>query len=126
MTDPARCVSVPFALYQRAREGFSGESEATMLAFFNLGFPEVLALGCCCIVLFLAAGGVVGLFIYMNRKNKSGGAPNPAVPAATDRLLADVETCRNCGRAIGKLETPQVWKDAIVCGECHARLTKQR
>jgi len=28
------------------------------------------------------------------------------------------ETCANCGRAIGRLETPHAWKDAIVCATC--------
>ncbi|MGC9260811.1 MAG: hypothetical protein ACP5I8_12170 [Phycisphaerae bacterium] len=33
-----------------------------------------------------------------------------------------VETCENCGRLIGKLETPMVWQDHVVCAECNALL----
>jgi len=36
---------------------------------------------------------------------------------------ATIETCENCGRAIGKLETPRVWQDRVVCGECMPRLS---
>jgi hypothetical protein len=32
------------------------------------------------------------------------------------------ETCANCGAVIGKLETPHVFKDQIVCGACRTRL----
>ncbi len=28
------------------------------------------------------------------------------------------ETCANCGRMIGKLETPMVWQESVVCGAC--------
>lgn len=34
-----------------------------------------------------------------------------------------VETCENCGGAIGKLETPRVWNDVVVCVSCHAKLS---
>ena len=30
---------------------------------------------------------------------------------------------RNCGASIGNLETPFLWKGAIVCGQCHAKLS---
>jgi len=33
-----------------------------------------------------------------------------------------VETCENCGRAIGKLETPHVFRNNITCPECWAKL----
>lgn len=33
------------------------------------------------------------------------------------------ENCANCGRPIGRLETPRVWNDSAVCGECHQRLS---
>ena len=33
------------------------------------------------------------------------------------------ETCANCGRVIGKLETPHVWNQQVVCGECINRLS---
>lgn len=32
------------------------------------------------------------------------------------------EVCANCAKPIGSLETPRVWKDAIVCGKCWAML----
>jgi len=31
-------------------------------------------------------------------------------------------TCENCGRTIGNLETPSVYKEHVVCGDCYARL----
>lgn len=34
-----------------------------------------------------------------------------------------METCENCGRAIGQLETPFIWRESVVCAECHARLS---
>ncbi len=39
--------------------------------------------------------------------------------------MADVtsEVCENCGRQIGKLETPMVWKERVVCGDCYGRLS---
>jgi hypothetical protein len=32
------------------------------------------------------------------------------------------ETCANCHRPIGDLETAHVWREHIVCGECLGRL----
>ena len=29
-----------------------------------------------------------------------------------------LEACANCGRKIGRLETPHVWKGSIVCAQC--------
>lgn len=43
-----------------------------------------------------------------------------------DLAFVERETCQNCERVIGKLETPSVWKDHIVCAECYAKLAKQR
>lgn len=37
-----------------------------------------------------------------------------------------VETCTQCGGAIGEVGTPHVWKDRIVCAACHARLRAGR
>ena len=31
--------------------------------------------------------------------------------------------CENCAALIGTLETPCVWRDRIVCGACHAKLS---
>jgi hypothetical protein len=33
--------------------------------------------------------------------------------------------CENCGRVVGKLETPSVWREKVVCFECHGRLSSQ-
>src|SRR5438270_2514435 len=33
-----------------------------------------------------------------------------------------VEKCENCGRVIGKLEQPYVWRKHVVCAQCHAHL----
>jgi hypothetical protein len=35
------------------------------------------------------------------------------------------QTCDNCGRAIGRLETPYSHGEHVVCSECHLRLTSQ-
>jgi hypothetical protein len=34
-----------------------------------------------------------------------------------------MEQCANCGSTIGNLETPFIWKNAIICGPCHAKLS---
>lgn len=34
-----------------------------------------------------------------------------------------METCENCGRAIGKLETPHLHGEHVVCLECKQRLS---
>lgn len=36
------------------------------------------------------------------------------------------ETCANCGRGIGKLETPRVFEGNVVCPECWGRLEQER
>jgi len=36
-----------------------------------------------------------------------------------------VEACENCGRTIGKLEQAYVFKNHIVCQQCHEKLKKQ-
>lgn len=35
-----------------------------------------------------------------------------------------METCENCGRGIGNLETPFVWEDKAVCKPCHTKLSR--
>ncbi len=35
-----------------------------------------------------------------------------------------VEVCANCGRKIGKLETPMAWQDQLVCSDCHTQLER--
>jgi hypothetical protein len=34
-------------------------------------------------------------------------------------------SCENCDRPIGRLETPHVWLDHVVCGRCHSDLSVQ-
>ena len=34
-----------------------------------------------------------------------------------------LETCGNCGRTIGKLETPYLWQENTVCKACYALLS---
>jgi hypothetical protein len=36
------------------------------------------------------------------------------------------EKCENCGRIIGKLETPALWKNHIVCDDCYEKLSKRK
>src|ERR1700722_9356459 len=36
-----------------------------------------------------------------------------------------METCENCGATIGKLETPNVWKEHVVCGACYRKLSSK-
>ena len=36
------------------------------------------------------------------------------------------ETCENCGRVIGRLETPMVWQEKVVCSDCFGRLSGMR
>ena len=36
-----------------------------------------------------------------------------------------MDNCDNCGAAIGKLETPNVWQDHVVCAQCYAKLVVQ-
>ena len=36
-----------------------------------------------------------------------------------------IEHCANCGRPIGKLETPHLFQEHVVCAECEARLSRQ-
>jgi len=33
-----------------------------------------------------------------------------------------MEKCCNCGRDIGNLETPMIWRNVIVCEACNERL----
>jgi hypothetical protein len=42
-----------------------------------------------------------------------------AVSVAEPIATVALDTCENCGRVIGKLETPVVWKDHIVCAACY-------
>jgi hypothetical protein len=33
-----------------------------------------------------------------------------------------METCENCHKAIGALETPHLWRQHVVCAKCHREL----
>ena len=37
--------------------------------------------------------------------------------------MAATESCYNCGTMIGRLETPMVWANHVVCAACHGRLS---
>src|SRR3989442_481999 len=53
---------------------------------------------------------------------------SPAVfslPPGWRTAMAATEFCQNCGRAIGKLETPRVHEQHVVCAECWGRLSPQ-
>jgi hypothetical protein len=38
--------------------------------------------------------------------------------------VEELQTCENCGRKIGRLETPNVWREHVVCADCYAVLSK--
>jgi len=38
--------------------------------------------------------------------------------------MAALEKCENCGRTIGKLETPNLWDNHVVCAKCYETLSK--
>ncbi len=46
-------------------------------------------------------------------------APKTTPPAAQTPAP---ETCENCGRSIGRLETASIWKDHVVCPHCYKNL----
>lgn len=59
--------------------------------------------------------------------------PQPSFAVETPEKSVDilsvsnrkVEVCKNCGRIIGKLEQAYVFKNHIVCQQCHEKLKKQ-
>lgn len=38
-------------------------------------------------------------------------------------MQSTVETCENCGRMIGRLETPHLYGEHVVCTTCHGHLS---
>jgi hypothetical protein len=40
------------------------------------------------------------------------------------RNASDPENCVNCGERIGKLETPYLWQQHVVCGLCYEKLSR--
>jgi hypothetical protein len=60
----------------------------------------------------------------MPRPSISFSDAEPVIPP--ELLVRDNgqnDACANCGRVIGKLETPHVWRDNVVCAPCHKVLT---
>lgn len=53
-------------------------------------------------------------------------AYSPLLPFLHWRAVGahDMETCENCGRIIGNLETPHAWRERVVCAECRQRLDR--
>lgn len=39
-------------------------------------------------------------------------------------MATDITTCENCGTTIGKLETPYIYGEHIVCAVCYGRITR--
>lgn len=39
---------------------------------------------------------------------------------------SELEKCANCGHVIGRLETPHIWQEQVVCAPCHRRLEEER
>ncbi len=39
------------------------------------------------------------------------------------RNTDDLESCANCGEHIGKLETPYLWEQYVVCESCYEKLS---
>ena len=55
--------------------------------------------------------------------NGTSLAPTPAAtPVMSSRIPQ--ELCENCGTGIGKLETPQIWKNHVICSTCYSKLAK--
>lgn len=50
--------------------------------------------------------------------NADGASGHGAQPGS-------VEMCTNCGRTIGRLETPYVWGESMVCATCHRLLSSE-
>lgn len=42
------------------------------------------------------------------------------------RNASDPEACSNCGQPIGKLETPYLWGQRVVCRDCYKKLSLAR
>ncbi len=49
-------------------------------------------------------------------------APGNFHEKGIDMASNTVEKCANCGRVIGNLKMPTLWRENVVCAECHARL----
>lgn len=60
----------------------------------------------------------------MKRTAKEIIKDNRVQTMATASAASSVERCDNCGRTIGRLESPHVWQNHVVCAECAERLRK--
>ena len=84
----------------------------------------------------VAPGASVARTSSQNAKRPKGytGAKSMNFPTAArtptenseEHPVNGQDKCANCGRTIGKLETPYVWQNQVVCAECEKRLTAVR
>ena len=88
--------------------------------------PMVLASDVFAVFLVLAI-----IYACIKRSVKKGEWSPPSRPAdfpprtpAGPRQTTLIH-CANCGCGIGKLETPMVWRNNIVCAACHEKLTRK-
>ena len=51
-----------------------------------------------------------------------GGLAQAAKEGQPVPPTAELETCSNCGRAIGKVEIPCAHQESVVCAECYGKL----
>lgn len=65
-------------------------------------------------------------YLYEGRNPLTAANANAAHPPDEDGDFdgppAASEICDNCGRRIGRLETPHLWHEKIVCGGCRKML----
>ena len=61
-------------------------------------------------------------------ETKPASPPRPPLAPLPPRFDVNAsraidERCENCSAPIGKLESPQIWNDHIVCTDCHRKLS---
>ena len=54
-------------------------------------------------------------------RRKPAASPEPAPEPVQAEPL---RRCDNCGRALGRLETPKAWETSLVCAPCHGILAE--
>ena len=79
--------------------------------------------------------GIVGLLVcllvFAVGRMLPDAKPGPVIPGFpvgqthTQPINQPTGACANCGQVIGRLETPHVWREQIVCEACHRRLSRQ-
>jgi len=80
-------------------------------------------------LLVSAALGIVIFYIAYKFITGIGPETRKIVSNELDKKIgttATLETCKNCGRTIGKLEESYLFEDHVVCGECHQKLKNQQ